>query len=323
VQVLSGLPIPTSPDVLLGPEGYDDAGVFRIAPDVGLVQTVDFFPPVVDDARWYGRIAAANSLSDVYAKGGVPLTVLQIVGFPKDDVPLTVLREILEGAAETVREAGAVVLGGHSVKDTEIKFGLAVTGRIDPAKIVPNSGAKPGDAIYLTKPLGMGAITTAIKKGKVSEAAITAACETMARLNKDASEAMLAAGVHAATDITGFGFLGHSASVARQSKATFEFEAKALPLFPGALALVEKGILSGGSARTREFLGPEVAFGPGVGKPLQDLIFDAETSGGLLIVLPPDCAPTLESELERRNVPVHRIGRVLPRDGGGVLVRVV
>jgi selenide,water dikinase len=313
--------MPRNDDVLLGPEGYDDAGVYRIAPEIGLVQTVDFFPPVVDDARHFGRIAAANSLSDVYAKGGVPLTVLQIVGFPKDEVPLTVLREILDGAAEVVREAGAVVLGGHSVKDAEIKFGMAVTGRIDPKKIVTNAAAKPGDVIYLTKPLGMGAITTGAKKQKVSDEAIEAACQVMGRLNKDASEAMLASGVHAATDITGFGFLGHSASVARQSKVTFEFEAKALPLFPGALELAEKGVLSGGSARTRDFLGTDVAFGAGVGKPLQDLLFDAETSGGLLIVLPAERAPQLEGELRRRNVPVHRIGRVLASDG--VLVRVV
>ena len=321
--------MPTNDDVLLGPEGYDDAGVFRITPEIGLVQTVDFFPPVVDDARHYGRIAAANSLSDVYAKGGVPLTVLQIVGFPKDEVPLSVLREILEGAAEVVREAGAVVLGGHSVKDAEIKFGMAVTGRIDPKKIVTNAAAKPGDVIYLTKPLGMGAITTGAKKEKVSAEAIEAACVIMGRLNKDACEAMLAAGVHAATDITGFGFLGHAASVARQSKVTFEFEASRLPLFPGALDLVAKGIMSGGSARTRDFLGDDVAFGPGPGagngaavsKPLQDLLFDAETSGGLLIVLPPENAPKLEAELAKRDVPVHRIGRVLPEQG--LRVRVV
>ncbi len=319
--------MPTNADVLLGPESYDDAGVFRIAPDIGLVQTVDFFPPVVDDARHYGRIAAANSFSDVYAKGGVPLTVLQIVGFPKDEVPLTVLREILDGAAEVVREAGAVVLGGHSVVDAEIKFGMAVTGRIDPKKIVTNSAAKPGDVIYLTKPLGMGAITTAAKKGKVAPDVIEAACLVMGRLNKDACEAMLASGVHAATDITGFGFLGHSASVARQSKVTFEIESAKLPLFPGALDLVAKGIMSGGSATTRDFLGADVEFGPRSGngaviaKPLQDLLFDAETSGGLLIVLPPDRASELEVELKRRDVPVHRIGRVLPDEG--VRVRVL
>jgi selenide,water dikinase len=321
VEVLSGLDLPTSPDVLLGPEGYDDAGVFRIAPELGLVQTVDFFPPVVDDARHFGRIAAANALSDVYAKGGVPLTVLQIVGFPKDEVPLTVLREILEGAAEVVREAGAVVMGGHSVKDAEIKFGMAVTGRIDPKRIVTNAAAKPGDVVYLTKPLGMGAITTGGKKGKVAPEAMELACGVMGRLNKAASEAMLAAGVHAATDITGFGFLGHSASVARQSRVTFEFEASRLPLFPGALDLAAKGVLSGGSARTRDFLGKEVEFAPEVQKPLQDLLFDAETSGGLLIVLPAANAPQLEAELRKRDVPVHRIGRVL--DDGGVRVRVV
>lgn len=323
MEVLSGLDMPSNADVLLGPEGYDDAGVYRIAPDVGLVQTVDFFPPVVDDARHYGRIAAANSLSDVYAKGGVPLTVLQIVGFPKDEVPLTVLREILDGAAEVVREAGAVVLGGHSVKDSEIKFGMAVTGRIDPAKIVTNAAAKPGDVVYLTKPLGMGAITTGAKKEKVAPDAIEAACRVMGRLNKDACEAMLEAGPHAATDITGFGFLGHSASVARQSKVTLEFEAGRLPLFPGALELVAAGVMSGGSARTRDFLGREVEFGPAVGKPLQDLLFDAETSGGLLIVLPPERAAKLESALARRDVPVHRIGRVVADEGRGVRVRVL
>jgi selenide,water dikinase len=320
VEVLSGLSIPTTPDVLLGPEGYDDAGVILVAPGLAMVQTVDFFPPVVDDPRHYGRIAAANSLSDVYAKGGVPISVLQIVGFPKDQVPLSVLREILDGAAEVVREAGAAVLGGHSVVDAEIKFGMAVTGRIDPAKIVTNAAARPGDVVYLTKPLGMGSITTAAKKGKVAAASLEEACRVMGTLNKAASEAMLAAGVHAATDITGFGLLGHSASVARQSGVTIEFEAAALPLFPGALDLAAKGILSGGSARTREVLGGEVAFAATVAKPLQDLVLDAETSGGLLIVLPPANAARLETELRRRDVPVHRVGRVTGRSDA--LVRV-
>jgi selenide,water dikinase len=312
--------IPTNPQVLLGPEGYDDAGVYLVAPGIGLVQTVDFFPPVVDDPRHYGRIAAANSLSDVYAKGGTPLSVLQIVGFPKK-VPLTVLRTILDGAAEVVREAGAVVLGGHSVVDTEIKFGMAVTGRIDPTKIVPNSGAKPGDVVYLTKPLGMGSITTGGKRDLVDDETMEAACVSMGRLNKDACDAMLEAGPHAATDITGFGFLGHSASVARQSKVTLEFEAAALPIFPKALELAAQGVLSGGSARTREFLGAEVAFAPSVAAPLQALLFDAETSGGLLICLPPERAAKLEAALQRRNVPVHRIGRVLADQG--LRVRVV
>jgi selenide,water dikinase len=312
--------IPTNPQVLLGPEGYDDAGVYLVAPGIGLVQTVDFFPPVVDDPRHYGRIAAANSLSDVYAKGGTPLSVLQIVGFPKK-VPLTVLRTILDGAAEVVREAGAVVLGGHSVVDAEIKFGMAVTGRIDPTKIVPNSGAKPGDVVYLTKPLGMGSITTGGKRDLVDDETMEAACVSMGRLNKDACDAMLEAGPHAATDITGFGFLGHSASVARQSKVTLEFEAAALPIFPKALELAAQGVLSGGSARTREFLGAEVAFAPSVPAPLQALLFDAETSGGLLICLPPERAAKLEAALQRRNVPVHRIGRVLADQG--LRVRVV
>ncbi len=285
--------------------------MFLIAPGLALVQTVDFFPPVVDDPRHYGRIAAANSLSDVYAKGGVPLTVLQIVCFPKDEVPLEVLREILEGAAEVVREAGAVVLGGHSVIDVEIKFGMAVTGRIDPVNIVPNSGAKVGDLLYLTKPLGMGSITTGAKKDKVAPEIVEAACRVMGTLNKAAAEAMLAAGPNAATDITGFGFLGHSASVARQSKVTLEIEASQLPIFPGALDLAAKGILSGGSARTRDFLGAEVGFGRNVDRALADLLFDAETSGGLLISLPADRAPRLEAELRRRDVPVHRIGRVV------------
>ena len=320
MQVLSGLDMPTNDAVLLGPEGYDDAGVYLIAPGIGLVQTLDFFPPVVDDARHYGRIAAANSFSDVYAKGGIPLTVLQIVGFPKDELPLDVLHDILAGAAEVIREAGAVVLGGHSVKDAEIKFGLSVTGRIDPKMIVPNSGAKPGDVLYLTKPLGMGSITTGAKKEKVGADTIEAACRVMGTLNKAAAEAMQAAGPHAATDITGFGFLGHSSSVARQSKVTLEFEASRLPIFPGALDLAAKGILSGGSARTREFLGDEVVFGSGVDKALADLLFDAETSGGLLIALPPERGATLEKELTARGVPVHRIGRALPDDGRRVRV---
>jgi len=307
--------------VLLGPEGYDDAGVYLIAPGIGLVQTVDFFPPVVDDARHFGRIAAANALSDVYAKGGTPLTVLQIVGFPKKEVPLSVLREILDGAAEVVREAGAVVLGGHSVVDAEIKFGMAVTGRIDPSKIVPNSGAKPGDVVYLTKPLGMGSITTGGKRDLVDDETMEAACRSMGRLNKDACDAMLEAGPHAATDITGFGFLGHTASVARQSKVTFEIESEALPLFPGALDLAAKGVLSGGSARTKDFLSAEVVFKDSVPAPMRALLFDAETSGGLLISLPPERAAALEAALKQRNVPVHRVGHALADEGLRIRVR--
>ncbi len=247
--------------------------------------------------------------------GGVPLNVLQIVGFPKDEVPIEILGEILEGGASVLIEANVAILGGHSVVDKEIKYGMAVIGTVHPKKVIPNSGARVGDILYLTKPLGMGPITTAHKKEKVDLDTVKAACEVMARLNKDAALAMIEARANAATDITGFGFLGHAAEIARGSTVTLEVRAKDLPIMQKALELATQGITSGASGRTREFLGDQVRFAPEIDEGLKRLLYDAETSGGLLISVSESNCSTLEAGLQRRNVPIHRIGRVLPPQG--------
>ena len=301
------------PDLLEGFEHFSDAGVYRVAENLALVQTVDFFPPIVDDPRDYGRIAAANSLSDVYAMGGRPITALSIVGFPEKELPPSVLGEILAGGAEKVLEAGAVIVGGHSVSDAEIKFGLAVTGLVDPRELVKNSGARAGDALVLTKSLGTGAISTAGKAGKAAEETVRVAIASMARLNREASEAMRRAGAHGATDITGFGLAGHARELAEASGVTLEFYAQAIPLLPGALALAGKKLLSGGAKRNRAFLGERVGVDTRIAADLAALLFDAETSGGLLVSLSPKNAPSLVEELRATGHTAAIVGRAIPR----------
>ena len=218
VQVLRRLPASEHPDLLVGSEHLDDAGVFRIDDRIALVQTLDFFPPLVDDPYTFGRIAAANALSDVYAMGGEPLTAMNIVGFPDKDLPGEILGEILRGGQERVVAAGAVIVGGHSVRDAEIKYGLSVTGRIDPSKIFTNGSAKPGDVLVLTKPIGSGTLTSAAKSEKIGEADLAEAIEVMIHLNRSGRDAMVEAGAHAATDITGFGLVGHAFEMALQNR---------------------------------------------------------------------------------------------------------
>ncbi len=314
MQVLNGIEYGRDARVLLGPEGMDDAGVYQWSENDALVQTLDFFPPIVDDPFLYGKIAAANSLSDVYAMGGVPLTVMQIVGFPKDEVPLSVLRDILRGGAETIAESGAAMVGGHSVVDQEIKYGLSVTGRVDPAQVKANAGAVAGDVLYLTKPLGMGAITTAHKKEKVGAELVERAAKVMATLNRDAAEAMVEAGASAATDVTGFGLMGHGAEMARGSGVTLVLDHRAVPFMDEAVELSRKNLLSGGSARTRAFLDSQVGFESSVEDAVQNLMFDAETSGGLLISIAEAQAARLEELLHEKSVPVHRIGHAVPKE---------
>lgn len=273
------------PDLLAGHRGFEDAGIFRIDAERALVQTLDFFPPIVDDPRWFGRIAAANSLSDVYAMGGRPLTAMNIVGWPRE-LDIELLGEVLAGGLEKIQEAGAVLCGGHSVVDHEIKYGLSVTGLVHPRRFWPNSGAREGDVLLLTKPLGMGATSTAIKKGKSSPLQVQQAMTVMAALNKAAAEAMAEFDVHGATDVTGFGLVGHSLEMAEGAGLALEIEAARLPLFDGALELVRAGALSGGCTRGKNFYGPRVAVAAGVDPALADLVFDAETSGGLLLAVP-------------------------------------
>lgn len=287
----------THPDLIEGHARFSDAGVFRLRPDLALVQTVDFFPPIVDDPRDFGRIAAANSLSDCYAMGGKPVTAMAVAGFPAKKLPTSVLGEIFAGGAEKVIEAGAIIIGGHTVEDTEIKYGLSVTGTIHPDRVVSNAGARPGQVLVLTKPIGMGTISTAIKRQAIDAKAMQAAIAIMATLNKDASEAAQALGVRGATDITGFGLLGHAHEMAESSGVTLRLDPSRVPLFPGVLELARRGLLSGGVRRNRDYVGHRVATVATVERTLEDLLFDSETSGGLLLSLPIEAARDLVKRL--------------------------
>jgi selenide,water dikinase len=282
--VLSDLPVPTDPRVLVDYRNADDAGVFVVG-DVALVQTVDFFTPVVDDPYAFGAIAAANAVSDVYAMGGRPLTALSIAAFPEDDFPLEWAQQIVRGGAEALARAGCALIGGHSVRDPELKFGYAVTGLVDPERLLTNAGGHPGQVLVLTKPLGTGVIATALKAGEAPEATVVAATNSMMRLNREACEAALAHGVTAATDVTGFGLAGHAAALARESRLTLEFELKALPLLPGALELAERFQARGLKANRREFE-PLVEYGGRSEAARKALAYDPQTSGGLLLLVP-------------------------------------
>ncbi len=286
MQVLESLPSSSHPDLIEGHSSFSDAGVYRLREDLAIVQTVDFFPPMVDDPRTFGRVAAANALSDCYATAARPVTALNIAGFPNKELPLEVLGEILAGGAEKVAEAGAVIVGGHTVEDREVKFGLAVTGTVDPARWISNSGAREGDALVLTKPLGTGCVSTAIKKRKIGTEDTREAIASMSTLNRDASSAMIEFGAHAATDVTGFGFLGHALHLARASRVSLEFSAEHIPLLPGVRELALRGLVSGGEIRNRRSLEGDVSWSCSVSPWLDAVLFDAETSGGLLISIP-------------------------------------
>lgn len=320
-QVLRDVTDRADERLLVGPQTLDDAGVVVLGKREGLppgvhlalVQTVDFFPPVVDDPRFYGAIAAANSLSDVYAMGGKPFTALSLAGFPKE-FPEEWRAEILKGGYDKIHESGAILCGGHTV-EAEALFGYSVTGLVDPARVATNAGAKAGDVLYLTKPLGMGCLTTAAKKKKITWRELEPAARSMATLNDKACEAMNAAGAHACTDITGFGMVGHAMNIARASALTLELGVAAMPLFPGALELAKKGLFSGGAARGRSALGEEVEIAAGLEEARVNLLFDAETSGGLLIVLPESRGAALERELRARDLLVARVGRCVEYEG--------
>jgi selenide,water dikinase len=311
--------------VLVGSDHFDDAGVakldvegmFELGNEVALVQSVDFFPPVVDDPWWFGRIAAANALSDLYAMGARPFSVLNIVAFNTKKLSLDVLGTILEGGSSAVTESGAMMLGGHSVEDDTIKYGLAVTGVVRPGRQATNAAAKVGDRLYLTKRLGTGVITTALRKRKADEALLQVAMEQMGALNAAAADAMAAAGVVAATDITGFGMLGHSHEMAAASGADVVLFASALPWLEGSHQMARKGLLSGGSSRTLKHLGSGLVVEEGVDQHTLELAADAETSGGLLLAVAPEQAATLEAELAARDVLVAHVGEV--RAGSGVV----
>ncbi|MDQ6634513.1 MAG: selenide, water dikinase SelD [Gemmatimonadota bacterium] len=280
------MPSHADPRVLVGRESFDDAGVFLLRDDLALVQTVDFFAPIVDDPYEFGQIAAANALSDVFAMGGEPLTALAIVGFPVGKLPMSVLTDILRGGQDKVREAGATLVGGHSIIDEELKFGLSVTGQANPRTLLTNATALVGDVLVLTKSLGTGLLATAAKQDRLDEAGRAALHASMASLNATASRAALAAGVRCATDVTGFGLLGHASHIARASNVTLRIDARALPELPGARALWHAGVRTGGAERNESFVAPLTDWTAADAGDIA-LALDPQTSGGLLLAVPP------------------------------------
>jgi len=297
----------------------DDAAVYRLSDDLAIVQTVDVFTPVVDDPYHYGAISAANALSDVYAMGGRPILALNIVGFPRGKLPMTVLEEILRGGSDKTKEAGVLIAGGHSIDDPEPKYGLAVTGLVHPDRVVRNVGARPGDQLVLTKPLGIGIITTGIKQEKTSPAAAEEAIRIMERLNRDAADAMLEAGVHAATDVTGFGLLGHLYEMTSGSRVRARLRYSRIPVIDEARSLVRRGAVAGGTARNYEYLTSRVDFG-GLEESDRIILCDAQTSGGLLIAVSPARVDALDAALTRRGVIAARIGEITGEGDGTIVV---
>jgi len=308
----------TDDRVLVGYGTSDDAGVYLLRDDLALVSTVDFFTPIVDDPFDFGRIAATNALSDVYAMGGRPISALNIVAFP-EDLDLAILAQILEGGASVARSAGVAILGGHTIKDAEPKYGMAVTGIVDPQRIVTNAGARVGDALVLTKPLGTGILTTALKRGAIIPEDLAEAVSAMTTLNDRASEAMLAAGAHAATDITGFGLLGHGGGMARASGVRFAIDANAVPFMDRVLELIESGVIPGGTRHNAETHAEFTDFASSVPDAVRVGLSDAQTSGGLLISIASDALGTLVLELQKRDTLAAVIGEV--REGAGIEVR--
>ncbi len=296
----------------MSPDSWDDAGVYRISAKVALAQTVDFITPVVDEPQDYGAIAAANSLSDVYAMGAKPTVALSIICFPSETGDLNVLREIVRGGAAKLREAGVTLLGGHSVRDPEIKFGYAVTGEVDPKRIVSIGGARRGDLLVLTKPIGTGILATALKRGVLPRSGIEAMTASMKTLNRAASEAMRGV-AHAATDVTGFGLLGHARNMARASRKTLHIWSAAVPLLPGALELVAGGIASAGLKSNRDGMSSEVVWADAVPEPMREALFDPQTSGGLLMSIPVSKADAFLKTLRRKKVEGAVIGEVRPQ----------
>ncbi len=310
---MSGLEIPKNENLLVGIETADDAGVYLLSEDLALVQTVDFFTPIVDDPFDYGRIAALNSINDVWAMGGTPVTALAVTCFPKKGVDFAILGEIMRGGLDTLTEHGVALVGGHSVDNQQIMFGYAVTGTIDPRRVVTNRGARPGDALLLTKPVGTGVVSTGIKFGKAGEEVTRASLETMLLSGREAARMMSEAGAHAATDVTGFALLGHAWEMARASKVTLEIDAASVPQIPGALALAAAGGLTSGDKSNRLYVGDDAELGESVSRELASLLFDPQTAGGLLISIEETRADALLEALRETYPDATSIGRVVER----------
>jgi len=303
-------------------ESLDDAGVYRLTDDLAIIQTIDFFTPIVDDPYMFGQIAAANALSDVYTMGGRPLTAMNIVCFPLESMDISVLKDILRGGIDKMREAKVVLVGGHSIEDTELKYGLSVTGTVHPKQLVTSAGAKAGDKLILTKPLGTGIINTALKAGLADESTVARITECMATLNDKASELMQETGVHACTDITGFGFLGHTVQLARNSQIGINIDVAAIPFFPEASDFARQGLCPGGLHRNREFYSPCIQIAAEVPTHMQDILFDPQTSGGLLICLDSGKAEGLLARLHKEGVSdATIIGEVVSKPAGVVTVK--
>ena len=310
-SVLAKLPKQTNPNVLIGFDTADDAGVYQLAPDLALVQTVDFFTPIVDDPYTFGQIAAANALSDVYAMGGRPISALSIVGFPNQAEMIDVLEQILQGGYAKMMEAGCAVIGGHSIGDDEIKFGYAVTGLVNPQRVLANAGARAGDHLILTKRIGTGIIGTAIKKGRASQVSIEAAVASMCTLNRAASEIALRFEVHAATDVTGFSLLGHAREMALASHVSLLFHSEQVQFLPDGIEYSRQGHLPGGIKRNRDFLSGCVEIADSIPDEVKNLLYDPQTSGGLLLSVAPHAAAQLLPALRAQDIPAQDIGEVV------------
>ena len=318
---MSGLPKqPADPNLIVGFDTADDAGVYRLRDDLALVQTLDFFTPIVDDPYDYGRIAALNSINDVWAMAGTPITAMAITCFPKKGVDPAILGEIMRGGLETINKYGVTLIGGHSVDNEQIMFGYSVTGLIDPNKIATNSGAQPGDVLILTKPIGTGVISTGIKKGRATDSVVAGSVETMLTPGQYAAEAMREFGVKAATDVTGFALLGHTWEMACASKVTIEIDGAAVPVLDGALELASEGMLTSGDKTNREYVGSDVLIDPSIDENLLKFLFDPQTAGGMLIAISEEKGGALLSSLRTHYPHARIIGRVQPPASSKIVI---
>ena len=314
----SAFPAVDHPRLLVGLEGPDDAAVYKLNDELAVVQTVDFFAPIVDDPYTFGAVAAVNAMSDIWAMGGEVAFALNIAGFP-EDVPTNVITEVFRGGADKVREAGGAIAGGHTVYDVEPKYGLTVTGTVHPDRIATKGGARPGDLLYLTKPLGSGLLTTAAKRDIPGAAAwLDGAIQVMLQMNRHPSHLAIAAGVRTMTDVTGFGLLGHADEMARAAGVCFRVAADRMPILAGALEAVARDVGTGGAARNEAYAGPRVIFAPEVPADVRAVLWDPQTAGGLLMAVRPDAAPSLEAAFAGDQLPLWRIGRV--SEGSGIVV---
>jgi selenide,water dikinase len=312
---------PTDGNVLVGLDRADDAGVYKVSDELALIQTVDFFTPIVDDPYWFGQIAAANALSDVYAMGGIPKTAMNLVAFPVKDMDLSVLRAVIQGGIDKLAEAETVLIGGHSIEDKELKYGLSVTGFVHPARVLTKQNLQPGDGLVLTKPLGTGIVNTAIKAGMASADLTESVTRLMAALNRIAAETMARFDVHACTDVTGFGFLGHLAEMVSGSGRSVRVFAERIPVIEDALTFAAMGLIPAGAYKNREFRAGMIEVADGVARERQDMLFDPQTSGGLLICMPEAQAEDLVAALKDAGLgDAAKVGEIV--DGPAEKIRV-